>query len=240
MKGQRSDAQLLANRDSPEATRLLVERYDSLATGLASRFTHRAERADLEQVARLGLVAAIERFDPSRGTRLSTYATHTILGELRRHLRDKTWSVRVPRSLQEAWMDVAAASERLTHDLKRSPTIQEIADAVGMSQEDVLEAMDAGDAHQTASLDVPVEGRAANTKADTVPAQRKRERRLDEKIMIYRQLERLDERDRMILYLRFFEDRSQQEIADEVGVSQMHVSRLLRRAIHRVRDAVNG
>ncbi len=234
-----------ASRQDPAARRKLVEKYDGLATRLAYRYRGRGEpQDDLDQVARLGLLNAIERFDPSFGVQFSTFATRTIMGELKRHLRDKTWSVRVPRSLQERWLEASRAAEDLTHRLHRSPTVDEIAREIGASREELLEAMDAGSAYTAGSLDAPVgDDEAATSFGDLLGS-------LDGDLELagpwaaaVDHIRELPERQQAILVLRFFEDRSQSEIADELGISQMHVSRLLRRSLDELRaraGAVDG
>lgn len=237
------EAAWFAARDQDSARRELVKEYDGLAKRLASRYRGRGEpKDDLEQVARLGLLKAIDRFDPDFGVQFATFATRTIVGELKRHLRDKTWSIRVPRSLQELWLEVSRAAEDLTHRLERSPTIDEIAAHVGASREDVLEALDAGSAYTASSLDSPVgnEDGSSATLADLMG-------RIDEDIeqaglwaVAVDHIRGLPDRERAILVMRFFEDRSQSEIAEEMGISQMHVSRLLRRSLAELRQKVGA
>lgn len=232
-----------ATRDDPKSRRAIAERYDGLARRLASRYRGRGEpQDDLEQVARLGLVNAIERFDTEYGVTFATFATRTIVGELKRHLRDKTWSIRVPRSLQELWLEVSRAAEDLTKQLHRSPTIDEIAASIGSTREDVLEALDAGSAYTAGSLDAPI-GRdddGSATLADVLG-------RVDDDIeqaglwaAAAEHIRGLPEREQAILVLRFFEDKSQTEIADLMGISQMHVSRLLRRSLEHLREKVGA
>lgn len=229
------------NRDDPAARRALVDEYDGLARRLAYRYRGRGEpQDDLEQVARLGLINAIDRFDPDFGVQFATFATRTIVGELKRHLRDKTWSIRVPRSLQELWLEASRAAEDLTHKLNRSPTVDEIAALIGSTREDVLEALDAGSAYTAGSIDAPIgsdDGSSA-TLADVLG-------RLDEDIEqagswagAIDHIRALPEREQTILVMRFFDDKSQSEIADAMGISQMHVSRLLRRSIAELRKQV--
>ncbi len=234
---------LLARRDDPRARRELVDAYDRLAVRLAMRYRGRGEPIDdLEQVARLGLVNAIERFDAGHQVKFATFATRTIVGELKRHLRDKTWSVRVPRSLQERWMESSRAAEDLTHRLGRSPTIDEIALEIGASREDVLEAMDAGSAYTAGSLDAPVgsDDSGSATVGDLLGD-------LDERLEMAGPwaaaadaIKALPDRERTILMMRFFDDRSQSEIAEAVGISQMHVSRLLRRTLDDLKAAASA
>ncbi len=236
------ERELFDRRHEPAARAELVERYDGLARRLAYRFRGRGESSDdLAQVARLGLLNAIDRFDPERGVRFATYATRTILGELKRHLRDKTWAVRVPRSVKTRWLDVRRAIEELTHDLGRSPTVAEVAAAIDATSEEVLEAMDAGDAYSPDSLDRPVgDEDGAAVLGDFVPDPAwDDEARSDERVEVSAHIEALPDRLRAILFMRFFEGKTQSEIGDQIGISQMHVSRLLRQALSEVRAAVD-
>ena len=211
----------------------LVERFLPLARHLARRFAGRGESVeDLIQVADLGLLNAIDRFDPDRGVQFTTFAAVTITGELKRHFRDRGWSVRVPRSLQESALLVHRTLETLWQDLGRSPTISEIAEAADLPEEAVIEAMDAIQAYSPASLDAVVSedgGHAdpsfevAEGWASVAPA-----------------LEKLPERERRILYLRFFRGMTQTEIAQEIGISQMHISRLIAQSLERVRREIRG
>lgn len=231
--GETSESDLFARRDDPDALRQIVERYTPLSDRLAMRYRGRGEPLDdLKQVSSIGLLKAIERFDEDRAVKFATYATTTILGELRRHLRDKTWSVRVPRSLQERWLEVSRTSAELTHKHGRSPKVAEIAAAMDVSTEDVLEALDAGSAYTAGSLDMPVgdEGGAA-TIGDFLPDVDSNLANAGDRVSVAEQLQKLPERQRVILYLRFFDGLTQGEIADQIGISQMHVSRLLRRAL---------
>lgn len=218
--------------------RQIVEEYDGLARRLAYRYRGRGEpRDDLEQVARLGLVNAIDRFDPDYGVKFATFATRTIVGELKRHLRDKTWSVRVPRSLQELWLEASRAAEDLTHQLSRSPTVDEIAAHIGASREAVLEALDAGSSYTATSLDAPV-GADEGSPTSLIDILGRLDDELEQAgswASAVDHIRSLPEREQAILVMRFFEDRSQSEIADAIGISQMHVSRLLRKSIAELR-----
>ena len=229
-----------ADRNSAEARRLIVEKYDRLAIGLARRFRGRGEPMDdLVQVARFALIKAIDRFEPEREVQFSTFATTSILGELKRHLRDKAWSVRVPRSLQERFLEVGKAVETLTHRLERSPSIAEIAAHLEVSTEVVLDAMDAGSAYRAASLDAPVgEESGAASLGDLLPAQDHLLGRSAERATVSDHLEALPDRERTVLYMRFFEDKSQREIGETLGISQMHVSRILRKTLDDLRTSL--
>ncbi len=228
-----SEADLFERRREPAALRELVDRYTPLADRLARRYQGRGEPLDdLRQVAAIGLLKSIERFDADRAVKFATFATTTILGELRRHLRDKTWSVRVPRSLQEQWMNVARASAELTQRRGHAPTVADIAKALDISPDEVLEAMDAGSAYTAGSLDAPVTSdEGAATVGQLLPHIDRNLDNAQDRVTVAAQLRALPERQRVILYLRFFEGLTQGEIADEIGISQMHVSRLLRKAI---------
>lgn len=220
----------------------LVEHYYALAESLARRFDGYGEALDdLVQVASIGLLKAVDRFDPSRGYRFSTYATPTIIGELKRHFRDRGWAVRMPRRLQENALRLRSVVAQLSQDLKRSPTIPEISEHSGMTTEEVLEASDALDAYSGISLDAPV------NEDDDGRTQMERLGATDEGIDIvegWADLEpyllELPERERRILYLRFFQGWTQSRIAEEVGISQMHVSRLLSRTLKGLRKRMGG
>ncbi len=227
-------------RDDPTAKRALVQHFDGLAVALARRFRGRGEELDdLEQVARFALVKAIDRFDTSRDVQFSTYATKSILGELKRHLRDKAWSVRVPRSLQERWLQTNRAVEELTQRLGRSPSIGEIAGHLDLSPEEVLDAMDAGSAYSAASLDAPVGGDGESASlGELIPVADDVLGGSDDRATLSEHLEALPERERTAIYLRFFEGKSQREIGEVLGVSQMHVSRILRQTLDDLRELI--
>ncbi|NND03344.1 MAG: SigB/SigF/SigG family RNA polymerase sigma factor [Acidimicrobiia bacterium] len=232
------EALWFAQRDDPKSRRAIAENYDSLARRLAYRYRGRGEpQDDLEQVARLGLINAIERFDTEFGVQFATFATRTIMGELKRHLRDKTWSIRVPRALQELWLEVSRAAEDLTHKLGRSPTIDEIAESIGSTREAVLEALDAGSGYTSGSLDAPLtsDDGSASTLVDVLGKFDEDLERAGYWASAIDHIQALPDRERTILVMRFFEDRSQSEIADALGISQMHVSRLLRRTLTELR-----
>ncbi len=233
--------ELLSRRHDPEVRATITASYDRLARRLAGRYRGRGEPVeDLEQVARIGLLNALDRFDPEHGARFSTYATKTILGELKRHLRDRAWSVRAPRSLQERWLETSRAIEDLTHRLGRSPTIAELATAIDLTEEEVLEALDAGGAYTAGSLDVPVGEDEDSSLIDLLGSEDPDLANVTQWTMITESIRSLPERQRHILYLRFFEGKTQSEIGVELGVSQMHISRLLRRSLEAVRATVGS
>jgi RNA polymerase sigma-B factor len=222
----------------------LVERYLPLARRLAHRYRHTGEPTeDLVQVACIGLVKAIDRYDPSRASAFSTYAVPTILGELRRHFRDHTWAIHVPRDLQELSLRVDRVTQELAGMSHRPPTIAEIARAVGVSEEDVLEAREAGCAYRATSLQRRVGGGDDNdrpTLGDVLPQPDDGLDRAEDRAVLDRLLRRVTERDREALRLRFEEDLTQAEIGERLGISQMQVSRILRRALARLRATEKG
>jgi RNA polymerase sigma-B factor len=221
-----------------DARARLTERFLPLAEHLAGRFAGRGEsRDDLVQVASLGLVHAIDRFDPDRGVRFTTFASVTIVGELRRHFRDKGWSLRVPRGLQEAALLINRTMSSLWQELGRSPTVEEIAVRADLPEDTVLEAMDAVQAYSTASLDVPVGDEGGASAGDLIGDADPAFAASDEWLQIAPAIAELPARERRILYLRFFKDMTQTEIAHEIGISQMHVSRLLSQSLTRIREA---
>jgi RNA polymerase sigma-B factor len=190
----------------------LIERYMSLVRSLARRYSYRGEQLDdLVQIGAIGLIKAIDRFDVNRGVELTTYATPNIIGEIKRHFRDRGWSVRVPRGLQELNIQLSKLLEQLTVQHGRSPTIPELAKAAGVTDEEVLEALGTEEHQYEVSEDRAV---------------------LEPGFRV------LDERERKILHLRFFEGLTQSQIAQQVGISQMHVSRLIRRSLEKIREEI--
>jgi RNA polymerase sigma-B factor len=216
----------------------LVTNLLPLARRLAARYRHAGEsQEDLEQVAYLGLVKAVDRYDPSAGP-LVRYAVPTILGELRRHFRDKGWGVHVPRSVQENLLTVNRATERLATTLGRTPRARDIAAFTGLALDDVIEALDAGASYTPAALDAPQRGAESEARSlgDGLGSVDPNYELVELGQSIGPAFRELSARERAIVRLRFFEDLTQAEIAERVGVSQMHVSRLLRRAL----DTLNG
>lgn len=217
----------------------LVESHLGLAKSLARRFVNRGEAyEDLVQVASLALVKAVQRFDPERGVAFSTFATVTVIGELKRHLRDKCWSVRAPRRLQQLVADLAKATEELSHDLGRSPTIHELAVACAVDDGDVLEAMEAGRNYRSASLDAlsvtDAEGSAVGIELGSDDEELVL---AEDRVLLSPHLKRLPPRQQQVLALRFIDGLTQSEIARTIGVSQMQVSRLLSAALTSLREA---
>lgn len=217
----------------------LIEAHIGLAEHLARRFTHRGEPYDdLVQVSSLGLIKAVDRFDPERGVEFTTYATKTILGELKRHFRDKGWAIRAPRRVQELYLHLGQAIGQLSQELGRSPTIKELARETGASEDDVIEALEAGQAYRSASLDgagPDEEGLGARLGVED-----ERFGDAEWRAVLLPHLETLAERDREILRFRFVDGLTQSEIASRIGISQMHVSRLLTRSLNTLRQACAG
>jgi RNA polymerase sigma-B factor len=226
--------------DDADARERLVVRFQPLAEFLARKFGGRGEEVDdLVQVANLGLLNAIDRFDPDRGVQFASYAGVTIVGELKRHFRDKTWAVRVPRRVQELVLAYHQALPILRQRLGRSPTIGEMSTHLDVSEEQVIEAIDAAGAYTAESLDsaAPVSGRSpADSLGGADPSMEIVERWAD----LAPAIRQLSDRDRTVLYLRFVRDLTQSEIAEEIGVSQMHVSRILTQSLEHLRTAVDG
>jgi RNA polymerase sigma-B factor len=219
----------------------LIEQYLSLVRSLARRYAYRGEQLeDLVQIGCIGLIKAIDRFDVNRGVELTTYATPNIIGEIKRHFRDKGWSVRVPRGLQELNVQLSRLVEELTVQLSRSPTIPELAEASGSEQEEVLEALESGRAYTSISLSTGLGG-DDDEEMDPLEAIGTEEpgyEMSEEWAVLEPGLRVLDQRERMILHLRFFEGLTQSQIATQVGISQMHVSRQIRRALEKIRDEI--
>lgn len=237
-----TDEELLARfvrTRRPDLREELAIRYAGLAEGLARRYANRGERLeDLEQVARLGMLKALDGFDDTRGASFRAYAEPTILGELRRHFRDKRWAMRVPRDLKEALPRIRNAVDSLSTDLGREPETSEVAAEAGMEEEEVLEALEAADRTRPTSLDAPVASAEseATTIGELVGDSDENFDQAEWGVLLEERLDRLDERDREVLYLRFVEDLTQKEIGERIGVSQMQVSRILRAALERLRE----
>lgn len=235
-----SDDELFDRRTEQACLSELAKRYDYLVKQLARKFYGRgADLDDLEQVGRLALLNAADRFDPDRGVKFSTYAGRTIIGEIKHYFRGHAWSVRVPRSLQELWLRTSKATGELSQKLGRSPTVAEIADFLDVTTEEVLEALDAGGGLRPASLDSPVGEDGSTTLGAMIGGRDPGIADALEWTELEPALEGLDERARTIVYLRFFEGKTQDEISDVVGVSQVHVSRLLRAALEEIREALD-
>ena len=215
----------------------LVEMHLPLVEHLARRFRNRGEPLDdLIQVATIGLIKSVDRFDSDRGVEFSTYATPTIVGEIKRHFRDKGWAVRVPRRLQELRLALTSATAELSQRNGRSPTVAELAVQLGISEEEVLEGLESANAYSTLSLDVPDTDDDSPAVADTLGAEDDALEGVEYRESLKPLLEQLPPREKKILLLRFFGNMTQSQIAQEVGISQMHVSRLLARTLAQLRE----
>ena len=233
-----------AAEEDDERTRLreqLVDQYIGLVEFLARRFRNRGEPLeDLVQVGTIGLLKAIERFDLDREVEFSTYATPTVVGELKRHFRDKGWAVRVPRRLQELHLELTKIVSKLGQDLGRSPTVPEIAKEAAITEEQVLEGLEIAQAYNFTSLDAPIDSDDSDSTsfADQMGQEDEQLETLEYRASLAPEMAKLPERERRILYLRFYKGMTQSEIADRLGISQMHVSRLLNRTLVRLRHAL--
>ncbi len=230
---------------SPEREQLrgvLVEMHLPLVEYLARRFRNRGEWLDdLTQVATIGLIKSIDRFDLERGVEFSTYATPTIVGEIKRHFRDKGWAVRVPRRLQELKLSLTKAIGELAQREGRAPTVSELAAHLQMSEEEVLEGLESANAYSTVSLDAPDSGdEDAPAVADSLGIVDEALEGVEYRESLKPLLERLPPREKKILLLRFFGNLTQSQIAAELGISQMHVSRLLARTLTQLRDGLTN
>jgi RNA polymerase sigma-B factor len=242
----REDRELFAryaDQHDPVDRDLLVERFMPLARSLASRYLRRDEPFDdIFQVACLGLLKAIDGFDVSRERAFSSYAVPTIVGEIKRHYRDRTWMVHVPRDLQDLTLSVDRTMNQLERELLRKPTVDEIAEKLDVSDEDVLEALQASRAHRVGSLDAPVrdEEDPASTVGERLGTPEPGFGRAEQRAVLSRLMTVLSARDRLVLRLRYEEDLTQEQIGQRVGISQMQVSRVLRQCIHKLRTVADG
>jgi RNA polymerase sigma-B factor len=210
-----------------------------LVRSLALRYVGRGEMLDdLIQVGSIGLINAIDRFDPERGVELTTYAVPTILGEIQRHFRDKAWAVHVPRSVKELNVRLARLLDGLTAELGRSPTIEELAKAADAEEEQVIEALESANAYSVRSLSAPFDDDSQASLPELIGEEERGYEGVEDGALVEAGLEGLDERERRIVELRFFQGLTQSQIAAEIGISQMHVSRLLRRALHTMRGRI--
>lgn len=239
---RRRTAELFATmRDGDAAARAeLIELHLPLAEHCARRFRDRGESwDDLVQVATIGLIKSVDRFETGRGVEFSTYATPTIIGELKRHFRDRGWALRVPRRLQELRAAIGATAAELTQSLGRSPTPAELADRIGCTVDDVVEGLESGNAYATVSLDTAgQDDDGTPTILDTMGEEDANFAHAELRASLAPLLSELEPRERRILLLRFVKNMSQSQIAAEVGISQMHVSRLLGRTLERLREAM--
>ncbi|KAA0544566.1 RNA polymerase sigma factor SigB [Bacillus sp. BGMRC 2118] len=221
----------------------LVQRYKPLVESMARKYSKgRNMHEDLVQVGMIGLLGAIKRFDPSFGKGFEAFAIPTIIGEIKRFLRDKTWSVHVPRRIKELGPKIKKAVETLTTDLQRSPKVEEIAKHLDVTEEEVLETMEIGKNYQSLSVDHPLEADSDGgtvTILDLVGSQESGYEQVDRKIDFEKSLRVLNEREKLVIQYTFLENLSQKEAGEKLGISQMHVSRLQRKAIQKLRNATD-
>jgi RNA polymerase sigma-B factor len=219
----------------------LIEQYMSLVRSLARRYSYRGEQLeDLVQIGAIGLIKAIDRFDLSRGVELTTYATPNIIGEIKRHFRDKGWDVRVPRRLQELRLEISKVSGDLAQDLGRSPTVADLAHRLEVSEEEVREALESGRAYSSLSLSTggTQEDGEELDPLESIGSDEHQYEVSEDSAVLAPGFRVLDERERKILHLRFFEGLTQSQIAQQIGISQMHVSRLIRRSLEKIRNEI--
>jgi RNA polymerase sigma-B factor len=221
---------------SPEARETMITENLGLAQQLARRFQHRGESLDdLTQVASVALVKSVDRFDPERGVELAAFATRTIIGELKRHFRDKGWAIRASRRVQELYLELGHATSRLSQELGRSPTVAELAKATDSTEESVLEAIEAGQGYRASSIDAAEEDHPISSRLGELDSHFDS---VDDRALLAPALATLAPRERTILRMRFIEGLTQSEIAVAVGVSQMHVSRLLASSLEALRRQI--
>ncbi|WP_260729313.1 RNA polymerase sigma factor SigF [Dactylosporangium roseum] len=232
-------ADLPAGADRDRARTRLIELYIPLAEYLARRFRNRGEQFDdLVQVANLGLIKSVDGYDPTRGAAFTSYAIPMIVGELKRHFRDKGWDVRVPRRLQELRLEISKVSGDLAQDLGRSPTVTDLATRLNVSEEEIIEGLDCGQAYRALSLDAPVGDAGdsgANGLGDLLGGEDPDMRNVENREALRPLLAKLPEREQKIIAMRFHGNLTQSQIAAELGISQMHVSRLLAGALRSLR-----
>jgi RNA polymerase sigma-B factor len=217
-----------------------IEAWMPLARHLASRYAGRGEPVDdLQQVAVMGLIKAVDRFDAERGIDFAGFAIPTIVGELKRHFRDRTWAIRVPRRLQELRLSITAANHDLSHTLGRSPTVADIAAYLHITEEEVLEGLEGARAYNSASLSAPAGADGSTTLGDTLGSEDSGFALAELRIALGPALAGLDDREQKIISLRFYGNLTQNEIAEQVGISQMHVSRLLSKALAKLRTRLD-
>ncbi|GAA4605334.1 hypothetical protein GCM10023107_71640 [Actinoplanes octamycinicus] len=217
-----------------------IEAWLPLARHLSNRYANRGEpRDDLYQVAVMGLIKAVDRFEADRGVDFAGFAIPTIIGELKRHFRDKTWSVRVPRRLQELRLAITTANNALTHDLGRSPTVADIAEYLNVTEDEVIEGLEGARAYNSTSLSTPMSDSGTEL-GDTLGGMDSGFEEAELRVALGPAMASLDEREQKIISLRFYGNLTQSQIAEQVGVSQMHVSRLLTRALAKLRKQLDG
>ncbi|MBM2623590.1 SigB/SigF/SigG family RNA polymerase sigma factor [Actinoplanes sp. LDG1-06] len=218
-----------------------IEAWMPLARHLANRYAGRGEPSDdLFQVASVGLIKAVDRFDAGRGVDFAGFAIPTIVGELKRHFRDRTWSIRVPRRLQELRLAITGANSTLTHSLGRAPTVADIAEYLDVSEEEVLEGLEGARAYNATSLSTPVSADGTTELGETLGGEDREFEVAEARVALGPAMAVLDEREQQIVTLRFFGNLTQSQIAEQIGVSQMHVSRLLAKALVRMREQLDA
>ncbi|TCP23832.1 RNA polymerase sigma-37 (RpsB/SigB) subunit [Scopulibacillus darangshiensis] len=220
----------------------LINQYENLVISLSNKFSKSRDiQEDLFQVGMIGLLASFRRFDPSFGRSFESFAVPTIVGEIKRYIRDKTWSVHVPRRIKELGPKIKKAVDVLTNDLQRSPKVIEIADYLSVSEEDILETMEMGKSYNALSVDTKIEADSEGstvTLLDLVGSQEQGYETVNKKLLLEKVFHVLSEREKQILECTYFENLSQKETGDRLGISQMHVSRLQRRALQKLRETL--
>jgi RNA polymerase sigma-B factor len=228
--------------ESEAAQTLLVEHYTNLIGSIARKYSKgRNLHEDIVQVGMIGLLSSIRRFDPSTGNPFEAYLVPMVIGEIKRFLRDKTWDVHVPRRIKEIWPKLNGAVDELTNRNQRSPKIPEIAEYLGISEEEVLEAMELGKGYQTASVDQTIETGSDGsgvTALDVIGSEDKGYEKIDQRLLLESALHVLNEREKQIIQSTFIENKSQREVGELLGISQMHVSRMQKKAIEKLRKVL--
>ncbi|WP_342433559.1 RNA polymerase sigma factor SigB [Neobacillus sp. FSL H8-0543] len=229
--------------ESEEAQTILVEHYTNLIGSIARKYSKgRNLHEDIMQVGMIGLLSTIRRYDPSTGTPFEGYLIPMVIGEIKRFLRDKTWDVHVPRRVKDMWPKVNKAVDELTNRNQRSPKIHEIAEYLGIFEEEVLETMELGKGYQTASVDKSIEtgsDGSAITALDVIGLEDSGYEKVDRRLLLESALHVLNEREKQIIQSTFIENKSQSEVGELLGISQMHVSRMQKKAIEKMRKVLN-
>jgi RNA polymerase sigma-B factor len=238
-------AQLTAlSPDDPDRAAVrerVITAYLPIAEYLARRYRNRGELADdLLQVATVGLIKAVDGYDGERGVEFSSYAVPTIVGELKRHFRDKGWSIRVPRRMQELNLDISRATDALTQKLGRSPTVADLAGQLGVGEEEILDALECGQAYGTLSLSAPVPGTDGTEVADMIGGADPELELVEHRVALRPLIAQLPPREQRIIAMRFFGNMTQSQIAAKLGISQMHVSRLLSQSLRQLREGLQA
>jgi RNA polymerase sigma-B factor len=229
------------HRDRDRIRDRAIEAWLPLARHLAHRYSGRGEPTDdLIQTATVGLIKAVDKFDPTRGVDFAGYAIPTIIGEIKRHFRDRTWAIRVPRRLQELRLAITEANSTLTHTLGRSPTITDIATHLQTTEEDILEGLEGARAYNTTSLSTPITTDGTTELGDTLGTEDHEYELAETRVALGPALATLNNREQKILTLRFYGNLTQSQIADQIGISQMHVSRLLTKALTKLRTELQS